>query len=454
MSDEVLPILEQQPDLSKIKLISKGSIASVYKVKQTTEKGERKQFLRVMHDIRNYQAIKREKDLLHYLNQFPEFIHFNEIRKVGYSYLQFFDFAGKRNLKQTIKKSGSLSAKATKKLLEDMVAILERVHYVGFIHGDIKPSNIVVGKKQFYLVDWSHSIPSLSSFDTETMTGDKKYCPPERLNGQLEESGDIYSLGCTLYYALTGKHIYRLDKEEDVDKQLWTHTHHTVHKMNKLPIFWRYLIFWMTQKDPTKRPGLVELKTWLEDLTVPDWVRKMSVRVDKSYPAEPMTVLADEHYLYPIFKKALAYEKSGELDTAFNLYENCAFRDYSRAENNLGLMYEKGEPVKQSYAMAANMYHQAFEKGNPFAAYNLARLFEQGAGMPVNLDYAFKLYKFAAMRGNLKAQNALAMMYLDGRGTNKNMAQARSWLGLAAQYGNDAAKKNIRLLLKESKRVI
>ncbi|WP_029406506.1 Sel1-like repeat-containing protein kinase family protein [Thiomicrorhabdus sp. Milos-T2] len=454
MSDEVLPILEQQPDLSKIKLISKGSIASVYKVKQTTEKGERKQFLRVMHDIRNYQAIKREKDLLHYLNQFPEFIHFNEIRKVGYSYLQFFDFAGKRNLKQTIKKSGSLSARATKKLLEDMVAILERVHSVGFVHGDIEPSNIVMGKKQAYLVDWSHSIPSLSSFDTEMIKGDKKYCPPERLNGQLDEAGDVYSLGCTLYFALTGKHIYRLDKENDEDKQLWAHVHHTVHKMNKLPIFWRYLIFWMTQKDPAKRPGLVDLKQWLEDLTVPEWVRQMSVRVDKSYPEEPMTVLADEHYMYPIFKKALESENSGDLDTAFNLYENCAFRDYSRAENNLGRMYEQGKPVRQSYAMAANMYQQAFEKGNPYAAYNLGRLFEKGLGMPKNVEHAFKLYRFAAIRGNLQAQNALAMMYLDGRGTVANIAQARSWLGLAAQYGHSDAKKNIRMLLKESKRVL
>lgn len=454
MSNEFLPVLAEQPDIKKIKLIGEGAFASVYKVKQTTEEGERKQVVRVIRDISEYHSVKREKDLLNYLNQFPEFLHFNEIRKVGYCYLQFFDFAGKRNLKQTIKKSGSLSAKATKKLLEDMIAILDRVHYVGFIHGDIKPSNIVVGKKQSYLVDWSHSIPSLSSFDTETMTGDKKYCPPERLNGQFEESGDIYSLGCTLYFALTGKHIYRLDKEQDEDKQLWAHVHHTVHKMNKLPIFWRYLIFWMTQKDPEKRPGLVDLKQWLEDLTVPEWVRQMSVRVDKSYPEDPITVLADEHYMYPIFKKALESERTGDLDTAFNLYENCAFRDYSRAENNLGRMYEQGKPVRQSYAMAANMYQQAFEKGNPYAAYNLGRLFEQGLGMPKNVEHAFKLYRFAAIRGNLQAQNALAMMYLEGRGTAINMAQARSWLGLAAQYGHSDAKKNIRMLLKESTRIV
>ncbi|BCN92323.1 hypothetical protein THMIRHAM_01080 [Thiomicrorhabdus immobilis] len=455
MSDEVLPVLEQQPDLSKVKLLLEGDIASIYKVKQTTEAGVvRKQIVRVIDDISHYQAVKREKDLLHYLNQFPEFMHFNEIRKVGFRYLQFFDFVGKRTLSQTIKKKGPLPVKTAKQLLGDLLAILERVHHVGFVHGDIRPDNIIMGDKQAYLIDWSHSIPSLSSYDSETMCGDKRYFAPERLNGQVEEASDIYSLGCTLYFALTGKHIYRLDKVNDEAKQLWAHAHHTVHKMNKLPIFWRYLIFWMTQKDPEKRPGLAELNAWLEDFTVPDWVRQMSVRVDKSYPEDPMTVLADEHYMYPIFKKALESEQSGDLDTAFNLYENCAFRDYSRAENNLGRMYEQGKPVRESYAMAANMYQQAFEKGNPYAAYNLARLFEQGLGMPTNLEHAFKLYRYAAMRGNLEAQNALAMMYLEGRGTAKNVTQARSWFGLAAQYGHAAAKKNIRTLLKESKTII
>ncbi|WP_040727019.1 Sel1-like repeat-containing protein kinase family protein [Thiomicrorhabdus sp. Kp2] len=454
MSDALLAVLEQQPDLRKVKPFGDSKTTFLYKGKQTLDSGSRKQLIRVIDSIGNHHAIKREKDLLQYLNQFPEFIHFNEIRKVGYYYLQFFDLAGKRNLQKTVEKSGAYSAKAAKKLLQDMVAILERVHKLGFVHGDIKPENMIVGKKRAYLIDWSHAVPSLSSYDSEEILCDTKYCPPERLNGQLEESSDIYSLGCTLYYALTGKHIYRLDKVNEVEKQLWAHAHHSVHKMNKLPIFWRYLIFWMTQKDPAKRPGLAELKAWLADQTVPEWVRHMSVRVDKSYPEDPMTVLADEHYLYPIFKKALAFEESGDLDTAFNLYENGAFRDYSRAENNLGLMYEKGEPVKQSYAMAANMYHQAFEKGNPFAAYNLARLFEKGQGMPANLDYAFKLYRFSAMRGHVMAQNALAEMYLEGRGTAKNMAQARSWFGLAAQYGSKEAKVNIKALLKESKAIV
>lgn len=454
MSDSVLAIVKEQPDIKKVKLIGSGDFASVYRIKQLTAEGEKTCVVRVTRDIRNHYAIKREKDLLNYLNQFPEFARFNEIRKVGYYYLQFFDYVGKRNLKQCIKKEGVLSDKANKRLLKNMVSILERAGSVGFAHGNIQPDNIVCGDKNYHLVDWSLSIPSLSSFDSESLKGDLSYFPPERLNGQLDEKSDVYLLGCTLYYSITGKHIYRLKSKDEPEKQMWAHAHHTVHKMNKLPIFWRYLIFWMTQKDPAKRPGLVELKTWLKDSTVPDWVRQMSVRAEKTYPEEPLTILADEHFLFPIYKKALECEESGDIETAFNLYENCVFRDYSRAENRLGLMYERGQPVSQSYAMAANMYHQAFEKGNPLAAYNLARLFEQGLGMPVNLKYAFKLYRYAAMRGHLDAQNALAMMYMDGRGVKANMAQARSWLGMAARYGCEDAKSNIKKLLKQSKKPV
>ncbi|WP_019557342.1 Sel1-like repeat-containing protein kinase family protein [Thiomicrorhabdus arctica] len=448
MSDSVLTLLEQQPDLSQIKLISTGKSVSVFKVLQKTPDVEHIQVVRVLHNIKNHYAIKREKDLLNYLNQFSEFSRFNEIRKVGFYYLQFFDFAGKRNLQQLIAKKGALSPKMTKNLLANMISSLEKAHKTGFIHGNIKPSNIIQGKKRFILVDWSQSIPSLSSFDTESILGDKRYCPPERLNGELDEKGDIYALGCTIYYALIGKHIYRLDNIEKTSEQLWAQVHHSIRKINRLPIFWRYLILWMTQKNPHKRPTLEELKSWLVDFTVPKWVRKDSLKVKSDYPEDALSILADEHYLYPIFKQALMYEASGDLETAFNLYENCAFRGYSRAENNIGLMYEHGDPINQSYAMAANMYHHAFEKGNPYAAYNLARLFEGGLGMPINLEQAYKLYKFAALRGHLKAQNALGQLYQQGKGTPKNLFQASFWFGMAAHYGHEQARQNLEELLQ------
>lgn len=440
-----------QKDVTDVQDLGRGVFASVFKVEQQRGDNQKTQVVRVLHSIRNHYALKREKDLLQYLNQFTEdFPHFNEIRKDGFHYLQFFDFVGKQTLHKRVNKKGGLPESDVKNLLANMVSTLKHVHGVGFIHADIKPENIVYGNRRYYLVDWSQAMPSLSSFETEVITGDKRYCPPERLNGEYSVSGDIYALGCTLYYALTGKHIYRLDKVPSGFDQLYAHAFHTPRKLNKLPVFWRQLIVWMTLKDPEKRPGLADLASWLDDGHIPDEIRHLKLEAYHDFPKDSLDALANEHYLYALFKKATLHEAAGELETAFNLYENCAFHGYTRAENNLGLMYEKGAPVRQSYIQAMNNYHQAFQKGNPFAALNLARIFEEGLDVDKNFHQAYKLYKFAAMRGNLLAQNKLGECYWHGKGVAVDVVQARYWFGLAAHYGLVAAMNNIKSLLADT----
>ncbi|MBD3611760.1 MAG: SEL1-like repeat protein [Hydrogenovibrio crunogenus] len=449
-SDTAKNLIEQS-DLSHVKLVGESPSIWTFQAIQTIEGYQKKQLIRVNTDIRNHFAVQREKDLLHYLNQFEDdFPRFNEIRKQGFAYLSFFDYVGKKSLKQKVKKSGTLSLKKAKQLLSNLIATLEHAHNVGFVHTQLSPENIIVGKSRFYLVGWNNAIPSLSSFESELLLGDQQYCPPERLNGEYSDAGDIYNLGCTLYFALTGKHIYRLNKVEHLFDQLYAHAFHTPRKLHSLPIFWRQLIVWMTQKDPQKRPGLAELKQWVLDESVPKSIREQSFKPNKKFPKDCLTALADSHFLYALFKKASLYESSGDSERAFNLYESCAFREYTRAENNLGLMYEKGTVIHQSYLKAMNMYHHAFKKGNPFAAYNLARLFENGLGAEQNLVQAFKLYQFSAKRGHLAAQNKLGELYREGRGVEKDVVQARFWFGMAAHYGNPVARLNIKKSLASS----
>lgn len=437
-----------QIDVQFLKQLHTDGSFSTYKVKQKREGDSHTKMLRVLHDIRNHFVLRREKDLLRYLNQFEElFCHFDEIRKVDFSYLHFFDYPGKETLKKHIKKKGPYSASGAKKFLTQMITVLEKAHGVAFVHTDIRPENIWVGKKRHFLVSWHRAIPSLSSYETELMSEDQKYCPPERMNGVYDDSGDIYMLGCTLYFVLTGKHIYRLNKVDSVSDQLYAHANHSMRKPSSLPIFWRQLIQWMTQKKPSDRPSLEDLKQWLKDESVPKTIRKQKIKSQREFPKDSLTALSDQHYLYAIFKKAVLFEAAGDLDSAFNLYENGAFHGYSRAENNLGLMYEKGAPVRQSYIKAMNMYHHAFEKGNPYAAYNLARLFEEGLGTEPNHAQAYKLYKFAALRGNINAQNKLGELYFEGKGTAKDIVQARFWFGMAANFGNHTARLNIKRLL-------
>jgi len=445
MHDNLIEVIERQDDIVSFKPMSKGRTASVFKIKQASEDGNQKKLLRVIRNISPHYQIRREKDLLHYLNQFPEFIRFNEIRRAQFYYLQFFDYKGKSNLQSHVVQHGVLNDADAKRMLKQIVSSLERIHEVGFVHSDISPENILAGKKgDFYLLDLSKASPSLPSFEAELINGNHRYSAPERLNGHLTEASDVYSLGCTLYYVLTGNHIYRLNKSKNVLEQFWAHTHHSIRKLNRLSVLWRYLLIWMTQKDPEKRITMAELRVWLEEPSFPDWLRKQSHVAEHSYPEDTLTSLADEHYLYPTFKQALAAELAGDLITAFNLYENCAFKGFSRAENNLGLMYEKGQPVKQSFEMAANMYKHALEKGNPHAAFNLARLFEHGQGVKQDFVKAYKLFEFSALRGNLMAQNRLGEFLMNGQGVQKNLEQAKYWFSLAAYYGNQLALNNLK----------
>ncbi len=61
-----------QDDLSDIKLLCEEGSLSVFTAKQTSESGDSKQTVRVLTDIHNHYALKREKDLLHYLNKFSD----------------------------------------------------------------------------------------------------------------------------------------------------------------------------------------------------------------------------------------------------------------------------------------------------------------------------------------------------------------------------------------------
>jgi serine/threonine protein kinase len=273
MPRDIFSVLNKQADLSKITSIGKGAFTFVYMVKKDTARGSIDQIVRVIANVKNHNSMKREKDLLNYFNKFSEFINFNELRKYGAnSYFQFFDLVGKQNLKEKIKQNGGFTEQQAKKFLENMLDILEKVHEIGFVHGDIKPANIVCGARRSFLVDWTGSIPSASSFDTETLVGDKKYSPPERLNGILESSGDIYSLGCTLYYALTAKHIFGLEKVKKLEQRLWAQVYYSISELDRLPMFWQKLIFWMTQKDYTKRASIADLRVWLKDGELPSWL--------------------------------------------------------------------------------------------------------------------------------------------------------------------------------------
>jgi serine/threonine protein kinase len=96
--------------------------------------------------------------------------------------------------------------------LLDLLTYLHQQH-PPVIHRDIKPSNILLGNRSensigdVYLVDFgSVQTVAKKGEGTITIVGSYGYMPLEQFGGQTTTASDLYSLGMTLIYLLTGTH--------------------------------------------------------------------------------------------------------------------------------------------------------------------------------------------------------------------------------------------------------
>jgi uncharacterized protein (TIGR02145 family) len=123
------------------------------------------------------------------------------------------------DLSQRIRKSGPLNDEEVKSVFGQVLDALEYAHERGVAHRDIKPSNIFIlpdGKVK--ILDFG--IAKLfgegnEMTQTGTMMGTPIYMSPEQVKGDksVDHRSDIYSLGVTLYFAVTGKSPYDADSE-------------------------------------------------------------------------------------------------------------------------------------------------------------------------------------------------------------------------------------------------
>lgn len=119
------------------------------------------------------------------------------------------------SLRQTVTRSGPLEAPVAARVFADVAAGLAHAHTRGLVHRDLKPSNVMVTLEgQAKILDLGLALLMGETLPTDPtvvgghgyILGTMDYIAPEQTTDATDVGpwSDLYSLGCSLYFALTG----------------------------------------------------------------------------------------------------------------------------------------------------------------------------------------------------------------------------------------------------------
>lgn len=148
--------------------------------------------------------------------QIPRLLDYFEDRQQFYLIQEF---VKGNNLQQEVKKNGVLNEAQTRQVLKEVVTILRDIHLQKVIHRDIKPANIIRREidDRLVLIDFGvvknqvDSVVSEQTALTAFAVGTPGFAPPEQLAMRPVYASDIYALGVTCMYLLSGKAPKNMD---------------------------------------------------------------------------------------------------------------------------------------------------------------------------------------------------------------------------------------------------
>jgi serine/threonine protein kinase len=168
------------------------------------------------------KRFEREAALAKRLNHASLIAAFDSGQQDGVAYLVMEYFTG-TDLAKLVHQRGPLPVEEAQEYLRQAAAGLAYLHSQGVVHRNIKPHNLLVGRNGNLkignlllarLEDGSLLHGDAVSIEELTrsgeMMGSVDYLPPEQARdaSSVDARADIYALGCTLYYLLTGKPPY------------------------------------------------------------------------------------------------------------------------------------------------------------------------------------------------------------------------------------------------------
>jgi len=129
-----------------------------------------------------------------------------------------------------------------------------------------------------------------------------------------------------------------------------------------------------------------------------------------------------------------AYEQNKH-SVALRYWIPLARNGNARAQNNLGVMYQRGLGVAQNFQTALSWFEKAAAQKLPEASVNLGLLYFDGFGVPQDQQKAFRLFSIAARDKLPEAHHMLGLQLYQGIGVPSDFQTALQHFRDAAVLG-------------------
>ena len=130
----------------------------------------------------------------------------------GNVYYMVTEYVPGSDLRKLIRRSGPLTMEDAANIISQVAEGLDHAHQQGLVHRDVKPGNVLVTPEgEAKLSDLGLAGPMYANVEQDPrygkIVGTADYLSPDHIRspGNPTPAWDIYSLGCTLYYAVTSK---------------------------------------------------------------------------------------------------------------------------------------------------------------------------------------------------------------------------------------------------------
>ncbi|TVQ09826.1 MAG: serine/threonine protein kinase [Leptolyngbya sp. DLM2.Bin27] len=196
-------------------------------IKQLRPSAEAPHILEMARDL-----FKREAKILGMIGNHPQLPRLLDYFECGQEFFLVQEYINGLTLQQEVKRGGPFTEAGVKQFLCEILSMVQYVHDNHVIHRDIKPANIIRRDqdKKLVLIDFGavkdKVNPTLAANSDQTALtayaiGTPGYAPPEQMAMRPVYASDIYALGVTCVYLLSGKAPKDLNYDPNTGELLW-----------------------------------------------------------------------------------------------------------------------------------------------------------------------------------------------------------------------------------------